>query len=282
MSNIKVLFHSYGNGRHCPDGFGASYAAWAKFGDEAEYIPCVYGEPSPQIDDGDTVYLVDFSYPRDVLLGMADIATAVVLDHHKTAQAALEGLDFATFDMNRSGAQLAWDYFHPTTVEPLLISYVADRDLWLKKLPYTEEVHRALGAFVQDFQVWDVLANLRSYLDIMVRIGTPLYEAHTQAVKQLAATAVSQRFAEHPVLCTNTDNYALVSDALSLLCHQHPQWDFAMNFWLQGNGTAKVELRSVGDFDVSEIAKRFGGGGHRNAAGCTVKESDLWLMPYPA
>ncbi len=29
-------------------------------------------------------------------------------------------------------------------------------------------------------------------------------------------------------------------------------------------------LRSRGDFDVSEIAKKFGGGGHKNAAGFTV------------
>jgi uncharacterized protein len=31
-----------------------------------------------------------------------------------------------------------------------------------------------------------------------------------------------------------------------------------------------VSLRSKGDFDVSEIAKKFGGGGHKNAAGFTI------------
>ncbi len=35
-------------------------------------------------------------------------------------------------------------------------------------------------------------------------------------------------------------------------------------------GVYRVSFRSKGDVDVSEVAKRFGGGGHRNAAGCTV------------
>lgn len=36
------------------------------------------------------------------------------------------------------------------------------------------------------------------------------------------------------------------------------------------DGLVKVSLRGKGDVDVSLIAARFGGGGHRNAAGCTV------------
>jgi bifunctional oligoribonuclease and PAP phosphatase NrnA len=36
-------------------------------------------------------------------------------------------------------------------------------------------------------------------------------------------------------------------------------------------GKARVSLRSRGDFDVAEVARFFGGGGHRNAAGCTIE-----------
>ncbi len=35
-------------------------------------------------------------------------------------------------------------------------------------------------------------------------------------------------------------------------------------------GTVKVSLRGKGDVDVQAVAARFGGGGHRNAAGCTI------------
>jgi len=36
------------------------------------------------------------------------------------------------------------------------------------------------------------------------------------------------------------------------------------------DGTVKVSLRGKGDVDVQQIAAQFGGGGHVNAAGCTV------------
>lgn len=39
-------------------------------------------------------------------------------------------------------------------------------------------------------------------------------------------------------------------------------------------GKVRCSLRSRGDYDVAEVARHFGGGGHRNAAGCTI-EADL-------
>jgi phosphoesterase RecJ-like protein len=41
-------------------------------------------------------------------------------------------------------------------------------------------------------------------------------------------------------------------------------------FLRERDGHVKVSLRGKGDVDVNQIAARFGGGGHRNAAGCTV------------
>jgi phosphoesterase RecJ-like protein len=41
----------------------------------------------------------------------------------------------------------------------------------------------------------------------------------------------------------------------------------------EADGRVKVSLRGKGDADVNQIAARFGGGGHRNAAGCSVAGS---------
>lgn len=38
-----------------------------------------------------------------------------------------------------------------------------------------------------------------------------------------------------------------------------------------GPRSYKVSMRSKGEVDVAEVTKSFGGGGHRNAAGCTLK-----------
>jgi len=45
----------------------------------------------------------------------------------------------------------------------------------------------------------------------------------------------------------------------------------ALLFRQLANGKVKVSFRSVGDVDVAELAHRFGGGGHRKAAGASLE-----------
>jgi len=46
--------------------------------------------------------------------------------------------------------------------------------------------------------------------------------------------------------------------------------EVAVSFREEEGGVFRVSFRSKGRVDVSAVAARFGGGGHRNAAGCTV------------
>ena len=106
MKNISVLYHA-----GCPDGFGAAWACWNKFGDNAEYIPVKHGASPPNVE-GRNVIIVDFSYPEPILLEMERVAESLVLiDHHKSAIKELSHLSFCHFDENFSGAYLAWKYF---------------------------------------------------------------------------------------------------------------------------------------------------------------------------
>ncbi|GAB4242874.1 MAG: bifunctional oligoribonuclease/PAP phosphatase NrnA [Deltaproteobacteria bacterium] len=49
--------------------------------------------------------------------------------------------------------------------------------------------------------------------------------------------------------------------------------EVAVSFREEEGGVFRVSFRSKGRVDVSAVAARFGGGGHRNAAGCTVSGS---------
>lgn len=156
-----VLYHA-----SCADGFTAAWAAWRHFGDGADYLPVNHGQPPPDVA-GRRVYILDFSYRRDVLLGMAGAAFGVVvLDHHKTALAELGGLSaeannlFCVFDMGKCGARLAWEYFHPGCEVPLLVKYVEDRDLWLWAMPHSREISAAIATYPRSFAVWDHLARV--------------------------------------------------------------------------------------------------------------------------
>ena len=261
----KVLYHG-----GCNDGFTAAYCAWTVLGNSAEYIGVNYGEVPPTIAQGDRIYVVDFSYPREIMVSWAKVASELlVLDHHKTAQEALLGLSFATFNMNKSGAVLAWEYWHPNEPIPTLIQYVQDRDLWRKKLNLSDQVFVMLRSFRQEFEVWDTLAHLSpdDFLSLAKMIGTPILEKRQRDVEAIASTYTWTEIGGYKVPTVETSKPGLTSDIGHYLCQLFPEAPFSAIGWSDEDGKTRWGLRSVGDFDVSQIAKQFGGGGHKNAAG---------------
>lgn len=256
-----VLFHA-----NCYDGFGAAFAAagWAASGDTPpEMIPVAYGQPLPQIQDGSEVAILDFSYPRAVLVALAArCASLIVLDHHETAQADLAGLPFARFDMNKSGAILAWEFFHPGKAAPLLLQYVQDRDLWRFYLPKSREVAAALRSYPMDLGVW---MGLGAKVELLQAEGVTLLRAQMERVLVMADEAVLVNIGGFVVPCANaTVDFSEVGDEL---CRRHPDKPFAAYYMDQANGMRRYGLRSRGDFNVADVAKAYGGGGHKGAAG---------------
>ena len=156
---IAVLYHD-----NCPDGFGSAWSFWKKYGNRAEYIPVKHGSKPPPLFDKDEVYIVDFSYPRDILIGLKkEILNLKVIDHHISAQKDLGDLDFCIFDMGHSGAYLSWSYLFGEDNVPNLIRYIEDRDLWKWELPFSEEILSAVDAFEKTFEIWD---QLDEWLDV--------------------------------------------------------------------------------------------------------------------
>lgn len=257
-NKVYILYHG-----NCFDGFGAAYAAWQKFGDSATYLECHYGKPLPEVDDGSDVYMIDFSSDRETIEALAKRVNLVVLDHHKTAEEALKGLPYATFDMNRSGAMLAWNYFFPGFIVPTLIEYVQDRDLWTFKLKHSEEVHASLASHPKTFESWKAWEN-RDWFEI-IREGEAILRYKDQQVDMILKNAYWTTMSGFDIICVNATSHW--SDVGNQLCKRYPTAKFAASWYIDDQGNKKWSLRSVGDFDVSAIAKKFGGGGHKNAAG---------------
>ena len=303
-----VVFHA-----HCTDGFGAAFAAWMKFGDEAEYLPASYGKFQWPVVTGRNVYILDFSFSKEETEGVMKNANKVVwLDHHKTAFEMWCGKyekgdqfidrtepNYIYLNDNKSGAMLAWEYFHPGTLAPMMIKHIDDRDRWQFKIEWSKEFHAALDSYKPwSFEQWkkflDDPSDELGLSDIAVielkNEGSAILRAHEQNVKSVVAagrrdclvpfTPVGSHWSIVPQmmlgLACNCPPF-LASDAGHELANQSKTFGLC---WYQGrDGKAKVSLRSNGDYDVSVIAKSFGGGGHRNAAGFEVEMSTLqgWL-----
>jgi len=284
-----VLYHA-----NCPDGFGAALAAWLKFGAAADYIPVNYGAPPPEIQDGNDVFIVDFSYPRPVLEDMSKRYRLRVLDHHHTAEQDLAGLAFARFDMTKSGARMAWEFFHPERPVPDLIRYVEDRDLWRFALPESREVSAALSSYPLTFEIWSAFCDDPDYDKHLGQEGAAILRMKNQMVDVMAKQARQVIFltqgprltiaplpecgfiAPHGDHSAEGRFYAPVANATVFfsevgerLLELHPKAEFAAYYLDRGDGSRQWGLRARPSFDCSIIAKAFGGGGHKAAAGFT-------------
>ncbi len=263
MSKTLVVYHG-----DCIDGFTAAWVASRKF-DSPIFKPAKYGEDPPWqfIDDSTDVYILDFSYARDVLIEIEEKSlSTLVLDHHKTAEENLRGLDFCKLDMNRSGAGMAWDFlFAPLDLRPgWLINYVEDRDLWRFRLSDSKAVNAYIGATDQTFESWETLAN--EGLRDVTQKGYAILKYIDQYVYEITGSLSRLiEFEGYPVLVVNAP-FKGISEVVDTLAKEK-EAVFAMGWWQESSGKFQYSLRSRGDFDVSEIARKYGGGGHKNAAG---------------
>jgi len=262
---IHVLYHA-----NCYDGFGAAWAAWKALGVAAEYRPVNYGEPPPSLQNCDQgkLYLLDFSYPRETLLLLAKEFDITVLDHHKTAKADLEGLPFATFDLEKSGALLAWEHFSPGRPVPMMLQYIQDRDLWKFALPGSREVAAWMRSWPFDFHVWEGLdARLDTVDGDLAGVweeGSAILRFQDRQVQDMADRQEGIIVGGYKVPCANATLF--FSEVGEELCKRYPDAPFSA-YYLDWPDRRQWGLRSRGGFDCSEVAKKYGGGGHPGAAG---------------
>ena len=267
-----VIYHA-----DCLDGFTAAWAAWLKHPD-ATFVPARHGEEPPDVT-GERVVIADFSYDLATVRRLHGDATAfALLDHHQSAL-PLEREPGCLIDQSRSGAAIAWDYFHPDPSKnlPALVKYVQDRDLWRHELPHTQEVHAYLSSLSYEFDEWTAAAGaLDGSLDMVVSQGEAILRFTRKAVERMVKRAYLVNFptqrGEVRVPAVNTAEHA--SDVLNELAKDQP---FAVAYAYKDH-MWKCSLRSAADgADVALVAEEFGGGGHQHAAGFEAARID-WAL----
>ena len=301
-----VIYHA-----DCTDGFGAAFAAWLKLGDEAEYLPMRYGqaklhEALPFNPLNREIYILDFSFERQIMEFIFKDAKRVVwLDHHKTAfemwcveertlHKAEDDRCYIILDNNKSGALLAWEYFHPDTEVPMLVKHIDDRDRWQFKLEGSKELHAALQSYKPwSFEQWrskfwpncgrmpELWNRTQRYSDL-IKEGASILRAQDAHVKSMVKQARKCKVMPSGNTFVGWDGLAVnaslhQSEAGHKLANQ--SGTYGLVWYVAADGRVNASLRSNGDYDVSAIAKSFGGGGHRNSAGFQTDINTLmgWL-----
>jgi len=281
MENLKkivVIYHD-----QCRDGFGAAYAAWKKFGDKASYIPRKTQDPVPEGLENKEIYIVDYSYKKPELEKLhKENKSVVVIDHHETAQEAVTSFKGNVFDMDHSGAVLAWKYFHPHTEVPKLLLYIEDHDLWRFKMEFNREFGAALGEYNQDFETWDKLnSNLEDRDDFskFISHGAAIAGFEDKHVQKLLAFKEKVLFEGNEIYAVNCSRIyrSIVAHELSNLNGKEGGLEMAIVYY-RYDGMVHCSLRSNGDVDVRSMAEKYGGGGHKNAA--SIRVASFSELPF--
>jgi oligoribonuclease NrnB/cAMP/cGMP phosphodiesterase (DHH superfamily) len=285
-----VIYH-----HPCPDGFTSYVIADLYFksrNKKVDYWGLAHSpNPPPELYDklkGKNVLICDFSFKKDIILKLLNfVKSLLIIDHHVSAQKDLQDLEpqYKIFDMSHCGAYLTWQYFFPDTPVPLFVKYIEDNDIWLKAMPKTLEVTAYVSSLElgSDPEYLDQFERLILDESLITSIAIPtgeilLKQAQKQIDSALSRSTVKMIDFNNNIYfvgtCNSTTN---ISDVGNQMLTKYPFVDFAAIYnYNESGGSNSISLRSDDSrANVSLIASKCSGGGHRNAAGCSLFEKTV-------
>jgi uncharacterized protein len=268
---IVVLYHN-----DCTDGFSGAWAAWKKFGPRADYFPAQHNVPlSPHLKNKE-VYCIDFTFLGNDLKKLLAHNNVTTLDHHISAKKEIQQAHTFIFNNSKSGATIAWEFFHPQKKAPLLLTYIEDRDLWRWKYPYTKEILTAVDLLPYTWTAWSTIArDLESAKKRKEykKKGATIITYQARVIKRAEKDARLVKFHGKKAVAVNST--ILKSEIGHALYESRAPIAIV---WSERNGRIFVSLRSNGSVDVSKLAQKHDGGGHKAAAGFSfpVKNKFPW------
>ena len=261
LKNIVILYHS-----GCQDGFGGAWTAWRKFKNKADYIAVEHGKAIPDGLVGKELYCIDFCYSAEIMQQLLSLnKKVVVLDHHFSQRDVVGISTEHVYDNDRSGSVIAWQYFFPDEPVPKLLRHIQDIDLWQFKVPHTKELMAAMDEYPFDHKVWNKIAadwedkeTIKPYLEAgkaILKYEERVIERLVRHAERVDLGGCAAYAVNSPILESEIGNWIVThKKAVGII-------------WSYKSGGVKVSLRSNGKTDVSELAQRYGGGGHKAAAG---------------
>lgn len=284
-----VIYHA-----SCADGIGAATTALKALGNGLVLQPLQYGFERNWTAaqwqthvTGRDVYLLDFSLPPEfTAICQMHCRKFVWRDHHKTAfethglhghfplyRETRQGSTEVDILLNndRSGAYLAWEYFFPNKPVPDFISHIDDRDRWQFALLNSRAMHAGLTTYGlnQPVHSYEQFFNVSGFTRLVTegRVVTKMLETQIDGAMPYAKPC---EILGHKGLAVNGAlNISEIGNRLAT-----KSGTYGLVWWSDGE-KAICSLRSNDDYDVSAIAKQFGGGGHKNAAGFSVPLADI-------
>lgn len=281
MKTFDIYFYH----ANCTDGLAAIAVALKGVDtDKVEVVAASYSTPiDPSQTEGKDVCFLDFSARGEILKDILKVAkTVTIIDHHVSvydeireveSDPATKGKLTYIYNVSKSGAMLAWDYFNGDVEYPYAIKLISDRDIWTGL--YKDTSAFALALRVEEFT-----------LERMCKLLQQSDEQHIKLVKALVAKGESyqvyndylvRQIASHSHLATLSNDMVvsmvncplgLVSDVGNYLAETQPAGVALMVYHKEKEVVYSIRVAADTDFNAGAYCRDYhGGGGHAKAAG---------------
>ncbi|MBC8009935.1 MAG: hypothetical protein H7067_07550 [Burkholderiales bacterium] len=289
------------------DGIFSREIARLHLGDSAEYIGWNYGDAVPEIPPGVRLYMIDISVE-----GLMDHPGLIWIDHHKTAMEKypakipgyridgvaacrlawqwFAGLDTDSLAYVQEAGWRSWvlpcksDYVDRAVTEPLAVRLAGEYDIWDKGDPRADLFQHALR--LPGVEIAALIANHEDdepgederLVEGLLKRGEDI--AHYVAERDkshITKAGFDLKWEGLTFLACNASGYNSHLFTAGLKSHH----DALLGFRWAGDKWLVSLYGAPGkpDFDLSMIAVRHGGGGHRQACGFECQALPFALGP---
>lgn len=272
--------------------FGASF----NDGTEVDFLPWVYGDSIPDVENYDTVFVCDLGLKPEQLLAMNNDSEVIWIDHHKSAieEWRLYCTRFGFIEIpglrssKRAACELTWEYLYDQVgdIMPREVNFLGLYDSFRHKGTEDEQMvmEYQFGARAVANDLWSTYellftgGRLRNRLEVIYSGKEILRYLSMEAI-----SAVNNGFA-YTVIDINGNHYkALVINKERFnpsnfkVDYHSSGYDVCISFHYVGHlDTYSFSVYNEnGEVDCSLIAENYGGGGHKGAAGFML--DDLWF-----
>lgn len=251
------------------------------------------------------LYIVDFSLPYEVIKEFSSIFKSIlILDHHKTSyenfssNGTIETIKNNWKKINlfpncafiysekESGAKLTYKYLNNISDDndlPMYIKLVSDRDMWEFNFKDTNLFYYGIE-FVKpkSFEELDNLIN-EKFNDLLsygkyVEINLNNYIKNLASSHLVYITGINIATNEHIRGGLINAELKHASELGSYIVN-HEKLEHRVDFciiFIISNNNVLCSIRSRKEFDCSVIAKKYGGGGHKNSSGFSLSIEELF------
>jgi len=288
---MKCFYHTDNDGKCSAFWVHLSAGIYDGYMNETKFIPINYGIrfPFEEIQPNEQVYIVDYSIEPDEMRKLLTITKDVTwLDHHKSAiekyadfETPIRGIRYDGV----AGCMLTYCWLHHMTdrgwgepkefdlsmIEdaPMFTKYIADYDVW--KFEYGDTTrYFNLGSQLYDLnpasEEWNEFLRDDS-CSRAIEKGKTIMEHRDSWAKE---------YCEHKGFEVEFEGYKCFALNLAMISSDHfksvdeDKYDMFIGFSYDGN-LWNYSLRSS-KVDCSKIATKYGGGGHKGAAGFNTKD----------